>query len=100
MYACDEVGSEEVWNCGEMSKGSKKDIYKLGPVCKGAKQNIIFAWAMDAPKLVLPKDVAFKLGGDTDKKHLVMQVHYASVEKFLNGGTDKSGLVLKGQTEP
>jgi hypothetical protein len=28
--------------------------YKSGAVCRGS-QNIIYAWAMDAPKLVLPK---------------------------------------------
>ena len=31
------------------------DQYKYGPVCSGEKQSIIYAWAMDAPKLVLPE---------------------------------------------
>lgn len=83
-----------------MNRGHKGDQYKLGSVCAGSKQSIIYAWALDAPKLVLPNDVAFKLGGDTDKKYLVMQVHYANVDSFINGGTDRSGLKLKGQTEP
>ena len=37
---------------------------------------------MDAPKLVLPEDVAFKVGGNTDKKYFVMQVHYANIDYF------------------
>lgn len=34
--------------------GSKSE-YVSGPICKGRKQSIIYAWAMDAPKLVLPE---------------------------------------------
>jgi peptidylglycine monooxygenase len=56
--------------------------FKQGPVCKGGKQSIVFAWALDAPKLVLPEDVSFKLGGNTDIKYLVLQVHYANVDAF------------------
>lgn len=100
LFGCDEVGEEDVWNCGEMNSGGVHDDYKQGPVCKGRKQSIIFAWALDAPKLTLPKDVAFKLGGDSDNKYLVMQVHYANVDSFIKGGSDNSGLKLKGQTEP
>lgn len=101
MFGCDEVGSEDVWNCGEMARTeSGENQYKNGPVCHGIKQSIIYAWAMDAPKLVLPNDVAFKIGAGTDRKYLVMQVHYANVDKFVQGGTDNSGLVLKGQYEP
>lgn len=55
---------------------------------------------MDAPELSLPKDVAFKLGAGTGKRYLVMQVHYANVDKFLDGSTDDSGIILKGQKEP
>ena len=82
VYSCENVGEDEVWNCGEMH-ASKDHKYKQAPICNGGKQAIVYAWAMDAPKLVLPKDVAFKLGGNTDKKHLVLQVHYANVDKFL-----------------
>lgn len=28
--------------------------YKSGPVCRGG-QSIVYAWAMDAPKLTLPE---------------------------------------------
>jgi peptidylglycine monooxygenase len=100
INACEMPGSrEEVWQCGEMNVASPgKQQYQTGPICRG-EQNIIYAWAMDAPELVLPKDVAFKLGAGTKKKFVVMQVHYANVDKFLAGGTDASGVILVGQTE-
>jgi peptidylglycine monooxygenase len=65
-----------------MDKSKKNKELPKGPICKGGKQNIIYAWAMDAPKLVLPEDVAFKVGGNTDKKYFVMQVHYANIDYF------------------
>lgn len=99
LFACEDVGEEDVWNCGEMNTKSGSEQYKSGPVCRN-KQSIVFAWALDAPKLTLPKDVAFKLGGDSGKNYLVIQVHYATVDKFQAGATDNSGLILKGQTEP
>lgn len=41
-------------NCGEMASDNPQ--YAVGPVCKeGAK--IVYAWAMDAPKLTLPKGI-------------------------------------------
>lgn len=49
---------------------------------------------MDAEKLVLPKNVGFKIGGDTGINFLILQVHYANVDKFLKGETDNSGLIL------
>ena len=70
-------------NCGEMhSKLSDRKQFEKGPVCKGGKQSIIYAWAMDAPKLVLPENVAFKVGGVTNKNYLVLQVHYANIDYF------------------
>lgn len=100
VFACSEVGDEDIWNCGEMNtKVDGEQQYKTGPVCRN-KQSIVYAWALDAPKLTLPKDVAFKLGGDSGKNYLVIQVHYANVDKFNQGATDNSGIILKGQTEP
>lgn len=49
---------------------------------------------MDADKLVLPANVGYKIGGDTGINFLVLQVHYANVDKFVNGDTDNSGLIL------
>lgn len=98
LFSCDDPVEEDTWNCGEMSHSIEESEYKSGPVCN-QRQSIIFAWALDAPKLILPKNVGFKLGGKKNS-YLVMQVHYANVDKFLEGETDNSGLVLKGQTEP
>ena len=56
LFGCAEPGGEDVWNCGEMARSqSGEKQYEHGPVCKGSKQSIVYAWAMDAPKLVLPK---------------------------------------------
>lgn len=100
VHACEMPGTrDEIWKCDEMNgESSGKQQYRHGPVCRG-QQNIIFAWAMDAPELTLPKDVAFKVGAGTKKKYIVMQVHYANVDKFLAGGKDASGVILVGQTE-
>ncbi|XP_076333365.1 peptidylglycine alpha-hydroxylating monooxygenase-like isoform X2 [Tachypleus tridentatus] len=81
-----------VWDCGKM--GGKVTGYHRAPTCAKGSQ-IIYAWARDAPKLVLPDGVGFKVGGpDTGISYLVLQVHYANVDKFLNGATDNSGVIL------
>ncbi|GIY07870.1 peptidylglycine alpha-hydroxylating monooxygenase [Caerostris extrusa] len=38
--------------------------------------------------------VAFKVGKSTGINYLVLQVHYAHVDKFILGGTDNSGIIL------
>lgn len=99
LFGCTEPGSEKkIWNCGEMSKTNDKS-YETAPVC-GSGQTIIYAWALDADKTELPKDVAFKIGGSTSVKHLVLQVHYANIDKFKAGKTDRSGLVLTTTSTP
>jgi peptidylglycine monooxygenase len=56
--------------------------FENAPVC-AADSKIIYAWAMDAPELHLPPGVGFKVGGDTDIKWLVLQVHYKDVTPFV-----------------
>ncbi|XP_046357220.1 probable peptidylglycine alpha-hydroxylating monooxygenase 1 isoform X1 [Haliotis rufescens] len=94
LYGCTSPGMKKpVWNCGEMASDSS--MFDTAPTCaSGAK--ILYAWAMDAPSLSLPKDVAFAVGGDTDIKYLVLQVHYKNVTTFLppQNGNDTSGLNL------
>ena len=63
-----------------MHSGSQK--FDAAPVCESGN-NIIYAWAMDAPELRLPDGVGFKVGGDTDIQWLVLQVHYKDVSSFL-----------------
>ena len=86
LYSCGKPGSDApVWNCGGMGGGSGSNSpgggMPSGPTCL-AGSNLIYAWANAAPALRLPEGVAFNLpANDT----LVVQVHYATVEKFVNG---------------
>ncbi|XP_069941434.1 peptidylglycine alpha-hydroxylating monooxygenase isoform X1 [Cherax quadricarinatus] len=92
LYGCETPGAEdEVWNCGEMALAQPG--IKSAPVC-GSGSQVIYAWARDAPKLVLPEGVAFKVGGKSPIQYIVLQVHYASVERFKDGSTDDSGVFL------
>ncbi|XP_028399075.1 peptidyl-glycine alpha-amidating monooxygenase-like [Dendronephthya gigantea] len=87
MFGCDDVddsGTKGYWDCNEM-----------GGTCKGNVNKILYAWAMDAPALDLPKDVGFHVGGSSRIKYIVLQVHYANVDKFKNfHETDHSGVIL------
>ncbi|KAK3881676.1 hypothetical protein Pcinc_013896 [Petrolisthes cinctipes] len=92
LYGCETPGSDQdVWNCGEMALAQPG--ITTAPVC-GSGSQVVYAWAKDAPKLVLPEGVAFKVGGKTPIQYIVLQVHYASVEKFKDGSTDDSGVFL------
>lgn len=94
LYGCSTPGSSaKVWNCGEMAHVTS--TYETAGVC-GSGSQIVYAWAMDAPSLSLPKDVAFKVGGNTKIKYLVLQVHYKDVTSFKppNNGHDSSGITL------
>jgi len=92
LYGCETPGTDgELWNCGEMALAQSG--YTTAPPCKSGSQ-VIYAWAKDAPKLVLPEGVAFKVGGKSAIQYLVLQVHYASAERFKDGTTDDSGVFL------
>lgn len=102
LFGCTTPGSsEKIWNCGEMNfadDGSGKG-YQSAPTC-ATGSTIIYAWALDADKTELPKDVAFKVGGSTSIKYLVLQVHYSNLDKFKAGQTDRSGLILTTSPTP
>ncbi|OWF47554.1 Peptidylglycine alpha-hydroxylating monooxygenase [Mizuhopecten yessoensis] len=94
LYGCKEPGvrgDDAIWNCGEMAHTTS--TYSTAGVC-GSGQQIVYAWAMDAPALQLPEGVGFKIGGDTDINYLVLQVHYKDVSPFLAGETDSSGITM------
>jgi len=99
VYGCEEPGSdEEVWSCGEMSNYDRS--VQSAPVCRTGAQ-VIYAWAHHAPPLQLPKDVGFHVGGRSKIKYLVLQVHYASVDRYQDGVTrDDSGVFLQYTTQP
>ena len=44
---------------------------------------MLYAWARNAPQLVLPPDVGFMVGRDSDVQYLVLQV-YAYVHIYLD----------------
>ncbi|XP_026293326.2 peptidylglycine alpha-hydroxylating monooxygenase [Frankliniella occidentalis] len=102
LYGCSEPGSAKpVWNCGEMAAASDEAGYEASSPCKqGTGSEIVYAWARDAPTLSLPEDVGFKVGGDSDIKYLVLQVHYAHIDKFKDGSTDDSGIFLHYTQRP
>ena len=82
------------WNCGEMAAAIEPDM-EQHPVCgPGSQSQIIYAWAMDAPGLQLPEGVGFRVGGDTNIKYLVLQVHYASTD-YIDADGDDSGVILQ-----
>jgi len=92
IYGCEEPGDvSPTWNCGEMAV--QEPGLGSHPVCaKGAQ--VIYAWAMDAPALQLPEGVGFRVGGNTNIKYLVLQVHYASTDNIDPSGDD-SGVFLQ-----
>lgn len=97
LYGCGAPGSESaVWNCGEMAKSDPDGKEEVGSPCgTGSSSQIIYAWARDAPKLELPENVGFKVGKDSPIKYIVLQVHYAHIDKFKDGTTyDDSGIFL------
>jgi len=91
VYGCEEPGSEApMWNCGEMAEA--EEGLELHPPCAAGNQ-IIYAWAMDAPELKLPADTGFRMGKDSNIKYLVLQVHYAHIDMIPAAGDD-SGVIL------
>ncbi|CAP38842.1 Protein CBR-PGHM-1 [Caenorhabditis briggsae] len=94
LFGCEEPGSDElVWDCGEMNKPN--DEMPRAPTC-GSKPAILYAWALDAPPLELPKDVGFQVGGYSNIRHLVMQVHYMHSKEE----PDETGLEITHTEEP
>ncbi|KAF6215796.1 hypothetical protein GE061_000131 [Apolygus lucorum] len=92
LYGCKTPGNDgSVWNCGEMANENGDETHS--PCSEGSQ--IIYAWARDAPQLILPEGVGFKVGGDSPIQYLVLQVHYLHVDKFKNGVKDRSGITLR-----
>lgn len=101
LYGCGEPGTTKpVWNCGEMASSQNLDEETATPCGENKHSQIIYAWARDAPKLELPEDVGFKVGKDSPIKYIVLQVHYASIDKFKDGGTDDSGVFIHYTMKP
>ncbi|GMT05574.1 hypothetical protein PENTCL1PPCAC_27752, partial [Pristionchus entomophagus] len=98
LFGCEDPGSDALlWDCGEMSSMTSSDEGEgRAPPCRG-NPTILYAWAHNAPNLELPKDVAFKVGGDKSKlQHIVMQVHYMEA----SDDEDESGVAIKFTDAP
>ena len=72
-----------VWNCGGLNSNAAIDnAFSVGSVCnERSKQktgtNIdttLFLWSRNGSKLMLPKNVGFKFGGESRIQHFVLQV--------------------------
>ncbi|XP_016118612.1 peptidyl-glycine alpha-amidating monooxygenase B-like [Sinocyclocheilus grahami] len=71
LYGCKTpYATQGYWDCGK----------ELGTCRDQAK--IMYAWARNAPPTKLPKDVGFKVGGDTRINYFVLQIHYGDVTNF------------------
>jgi len=99
LYGCGEPGSlnQPYWNCGEMAQ---KHPGSSPPCGKRSHSQIMYAWARDAPRLDLPDGVGFKVGKESPIKYMVLQVHYAHIDKFKDGSTDDSGVIIHFTKEP
>jgi peptidylglycine monooxygenase len=74
LFGCKTPGKRDpLYNCGSMAAKQKGLSSSINPCGLGTA--IIYAWAQNAPKLHLPKDVAFRVSGpDSGIDWLVLQV--------------------------
>lgn len=89
LYGCrTPYSTKGYWNCGT----------EHGTCFDEAK--IMYAWARNAPPTKLPKDVGFRVGGDTRITYFVLQIHYGDIHSFRDHHKDCSGLTLKMTSKP
>jgi peptidylglycine monooxygenase len=69
---------------------SSSSLQRSSP-CSAGGSHVLYAWARDAKKLELPEDVGFQVGLGTPIEYLVLQVHYAHVDKFKGSNDPKLG---------
>ncbi|VDL72877.1 unnamed protein product [Nippostrongylus brasiliensis] len=72
----------------------RSGFWKGGATCGAGVSHILYAWARNAPNLVLPRNVAFSVGHESDGiRYIVLQVHYA--QPFAGDVKDYSGVTLQ-----
>ena len=77
--------TDKLFNCGAMT-AKQEDLNSALSPC-GSGSHVIYAWALNAPDLMLPDGVGFRVGGpDSDIDWLVLQVHYASISRIPEEG--------------
>ncbi|XP_061732807.1 peptidyl-glycine alpha-amidating monooxygenase isoform X2 [Nerophis ophidion] len=89
LFGCKTpVSTTNYWDCGS-ARGTCED-----------GGSILYAWARNAPRTKLPKDVGFKVGKNSGVSYFVLQIHYGDVSAFQDHHKDCSGLTLKMTTKP
>ncbi|XP_015222499.2 peptidyl-glycine alpha-amidating monooxygenase isoform X1 [Lepisosteus oculatus] len=89
LYGCrSPYSTDGYWDCGGV-QGTCEDT-----------ANIIYAWAKNAPPTKLPRDVGFKVGGDSGITYFVLQIHYGDVRAFRDDHRDCSGVTLRMTSKP
>uniref|UniRef100_A0A0K0D010 peptidylglycine monooxygenase n=1 Tax=Angiostrongylus cantonensis TaxID=6313 RepID=A0A0K0D010_ANGCA len=87
----DRVHHMLLYGCAEPA--FTRTFWKGYMTCGPGVAHILYAWAKNAPNLILPNDVAFSVGHPKDGiRYLVLQVHYA--QPFAGDVRDFSGLTL------
>ncbi|XP_063820149.1 peptidyl-glycine alpha-amidating monooxygenase isoform X5 [Pseudophryne corroboree] len=82
LFGCSSpLSTDDYWDCGA---GTCTD-----------KSSIMYAWARNAPPTKLPKDVGFRVGGNTGIKYFVLQVHYGDAKAFQDKHKDCTGVTVQ-----
>uniref|UniRef100_A0A914L920 Peptidylglycine monooxygenase n=1 Tax=Meloidogyne incognita TaxID=6306 RepID=A0A914L920_MELIC len=69
-----------------------KNFWRGGATCNTGN-HILYAWARNAPPLVLPENVGFAVGNEGDSvQYIILQIHYAT--PFEGNVIDFSGVTL------
>lgn len=89
-----------VYGC-EFGPAASDNIWGCPPICKNGPQQIMFAWAKNAPPTQLPDGVGLRIGKKTTIRSIVVQIHYAK-SFAANEKPDDSGirLHLKSEKQP
>ncbi|XP_061887416.1 peptidyl-glycine alpha-amidating monooxygenase B isoform X3 [Entelurus aequoreus] len=89
LFGCKTpVSTTNYWDCGS-ARGTCED-----------GGSILYAWARNAPRTKLPKDVGFKVGKKSGVSYFVLQIHYGDISAFQDHHKDCSGLTLRMTTKP
>ena len=89
-----------VWNCGnEKHQDPNYPNHKVFPDSEDGSDTTIYLWARGGQRTMLPPGTAFKVGGASKIRHLVLQVHYINVDIEEEKG-DSSGVYLYYTREP
>ena len=88
---------DKLFNCGDMNgdmTAKQEDLNSSLSPC-GSGSQVVYAWALNAPELILPDGVGFRVGGpDSDIDWLVLQVHYASISRIPEEGKSNNIIQL------